>query len=87
MSWDGDLISKEKPWYDEKLFSKSDFPFTIESAIYTSVTFIVIVSLIACTCLFVSYKKRKFLKENALRLSESTKALGSSLRKTLTMRS
>ena len=83
VNWDGEVISKVEPWYDEKLFSIGDFDFTLGGAAISSGAIVGIALAVFAVCSYISWKKRKALAEGAVAVRASFRRGSAKLRASL----
>lgn len=80
VNWDGDCVTTMKPWYDDKLFTISDFDFTIGDAILSTVILIVLGAIGFAISSYIAWRKRKAIAAGARRMSASIKRASMRLR-------
>ena len=79
VNWDGDCISSTKPWLDEKLFSVSDFDFTLEDAAIGTAALIGIASLAGAISSYIAWRRRKAIAAGARRASAGIRRMSTTI--------
>lgn len=79
VNWDGEEIPPG-PWIDRELFSIGDFVVTNKTVVGVSGATVIIILIFVAICMYISYRNRKRIAEEAQRLSTSVRSLSMRIR-------
>ena len=69
VSWDGEVIKTDEPWYDKKLFSIGHFKVQAGEAAQASAGLMIFVGIIIGICMAIAHRKRKRIAIEVRRMS------------------
>ena len=74
VSWTGEVVKDDEPWYDRKLFTIADFEVTSGDVAKGSGAFLVFIGVIVGICMAITYRKRHKIAVEIHRLSTVIRA-------------